>query len=96
MVPSRHRLRQTPQQRRPRHPLGRHIFQNRLNSTLPNRQNLPRILRLHQRKREPGDLLAELQDLSEDVCRGADVRVRDRAWMVLLDLEDGVGRAVEL
>lgn len=97
MVPSRHRLRQIPQQRRPRHPLGRHVLLHRLNPILSHgqQQQKPKM-RLHQRERTPIVILAGLQEVPADVRGGADVGVRDGAGVVLLDVEDGVGSAVEL
>lgn len=98
MVPSRHRLRKIRQRRNRRHPLGRHngpLLQR--NPPLPNSKHPGRTpLQLRESQRRPPILLGGVQDVASHVCRGADGRLRDDAGVVLLDVADGVGGAVEL
>lgn len=46
----------------------------------------PRPIRIHD----------YIQEVPADICRGADVCLRNGDGLVLLDLEDGVRRTVEL
>src|SRR5438045_4405046 len=55
-----------------------------------------RPVQLHHGKRQRDQLHCRIQAVPQDVGRGPDAFFREIVGLVLLDVEDGVGSAVEL
>lgn len=104
VLPGRHGLRAVPERRRAGHAVDGHVqhrqlVDGRADARLSNSDGEQRrqdAVQLHGSQRGPVDVFGRLQAVPADVRRVADVGVRDGVRLVLLDVADRVGAAVEL
>lgn len=74
--------------------MGRDVRYKFRHGILPN--SGPRDVQLRRCEHGSIRVYGYIQEVPADICRGTDVCLRNGNGMVLLDLADGVSRAVEL